>query len=49
VRLRADGDGLQWTRAGERQARGVRRRTRCERGRRWAVWLVSKLPIEHLL
>jgi putative cardiolipin synthase len=50
VRLRADGKGLRWLEhAGSGKTVVYDDEPAASSGRRWAVWLLSKLPIEHLL
>ena len=49
VRLRADGTGLQWLEQADGRTLIYNAEPQASAGRGWAVWLLSKLPIEHLL
>src|SRR4249919_3377230 len=49
VQLRADGKGLQWLEHKDGKTIVFDDEPAATTGRRWVVWLLSKLPIEHLL
>ena len=49
VRLRADGKGLEWIERRDGRELVYNDEPDASAGRSWSAWLLSKLPIEHLL